>query len=61
MKNISIKEIVYNGVVESNQGNQNSSGNQKNVIQGQRPDMKKVMHNKEHKVNKISRTSNKSK
>ena len=26
-------------VLRSNQGNQNSSGNQKNVIQGQRPDI----------------------
>ena len=34
--------------LKSNQGNQGYSGNQKNLMQGQRPDM----HNKEHKVTK---------
>ena len=29
-------------VLKSNQGNQDSSGHQKDVIQGQRPDMEKI-------------------
>ena len=33
--------------LKSNQGNQDSSGNPNNVIQGQRPDMENK-HNKEH-------------
>ena len=38
------------------QVNQDSSGNQKNVIQGQRPDMTKQTHNREHKIIKIIHT-----
>ena len=38
-ENISLVETV-NIVRESNQGNHDSSGNQKNAIQGQRPDVK---------------------
>ena len=41
---------------KSNQGNQDFSGNQKTVILGQRPDMEKDKHNKEHKINKIINT-----
>ena len=37
---------------KSNQGNQGYNGNQKNAIQGQRPDI----HNTEHKVTKIIHT-----
>ena len=41
-------------MAKSNQGNQDSSGNQKNAIQGQRQDRKKKdTHNKEHKTTKI--------
>ena len=42
--------------VKNNQGNQGYNGYQKNVIQGQRPDMETDIHNKEHKVTKIIRT-----
>ena len=42
---------------KSNQGNQDSSGNQTNVIQSQIPDIKKTNeHNKEHKITKIIHT-----
>ena len=48
--------IIYTTTVwESNQGNQDSSGNQKNATQGQRPDMENK-HNKEQKVTKIIHT-----
>ena len=41
--------------VKSNQGNQDSSGNQKNVIKGQRPDIENRQA-QEHKVTKIIHT-----
>ena len=49
--------VINSSIWKSNQGNQDSSGNQKNVIQGQRPDMKnRQKHNKEHKVTKLIQT-----
>ena len=41
-------------LLKSNQGNQDSSGNQKNAIQGQRPDMiwKTDTYDEEHKTTK---------
>ena len=42
---------------KNNQGNQDSSENQKNVIKGQRPNMENIhTHNKEHNITKIMRT-----
>ena len=38
---------------KSNQGHHGYSGNQKNVIQEQRPDIKNTTHNKKHGVTKI--------
>ena len=41
---------------KSNQGNQGYSGNQNNVIQGQRPDIENRHTQQEHKVTKIIHT-----
>ena len=38
------------------QGKLGYSGNQKNVVKGQRPDMETDTHNKQHEVTKIIHT-----
>ena len=55
MKHPHIQSHLFMQYRKSNQGNQSYSGNQKNAIQGQRPDMENI-HNKEHKVTKIIHT-----
>ena len=47
-----IKNLLPKWTLKSNQGNQDSSGIQKNIIEEQRPDMENK-HNKEHKITKI--------
>ena len=47
---------MHNMRFQSYQGNQDSSGNHKNVIQGQRPDMETGKHNKENKVTQFIHT-----
>ena len=50
LENLSFSCVNLTKNGKSNQGNQGYSGNQNNVIQGQRPDMETDSHNKDHRV-----------